>query len=67
MTNGDIVRRLSDVGLASLLSSVKYSTDYESDDYAPMMFAWMIKDADQGMLSLLKDQGFPGPDLEVSQ
>ena len=40
MTNGDIVRRLSDVGLASLLSSIKHSADYESDDYDPVVLEW---------------------------
>ena len=61
MTNGDIVRRLSDVGLASLLSSIKHSADYESDDYDPEMLAWIKNEAEDGMKALLEDQEFKCP------
>ena len=56
MTNGDIVRRLYDVGMALLLSSIKHSADYESDDYDPLMLEWVQKKAEPGMVSLFEDQ-----------
>lgn len=41
MTNLEYIQNMSIVELASFISSIDHTTDYDDDDYDPAIYKWL--------------------------
>lgn len=47
MTNLEYIRSMNIVELASFISSIDHTTDYDFDDYDPNIYKWLESERDE--------------------